>query len=100
VWYINQDETGHVITFQCKAWMDTVRMAMMIDLIWKPINLFDGSMLGWIDNCGSHKTAAIEELLAELAIYVALFPKTMTTILQMLDLIVNRSIKQNIRTHL
>ena len=78
-----------MITSQCKAWMDTVRMAMMIDLIWKPINDTDGGMLVWMDNCGSHKTAAIEALLTFLKIYVALFPKTMTAILQMLDLIVN-----------
>jgi len=97
-WYIIQDGTGHVITSQCKAWMDTVRMAMMIDLIWKPINDTDRGMLVWMDNCGSHKTAAIEALLGLLKIYVALFPKNMTAILQMLDLIVNGPIKQNIRT--
>ena len=97
-WYIIQDGTGHVVTSQYQAWMDTVRMVMMIDLMWKPINDTDRGMLAWMDNCGSHKTAAIEALLALLKIYFAWFTKNMTAILQMLDLIVNGPIKQNIRT--
>ena len=98
VWYIIQDETGHVITSQYKAWMDSVRMAMMIDLIWNIVCARDNGMLVWMDNCGSHKTTAIEGLLKELKINVALFPKNMTAILQMLDLIVNGPIKRNLRS--
>ena len=71
---------------------------MIIDLIWYPINDTDEDILVFMDNCGGHKTAAIEKLLDELAIYVALFPKNMTAILQMLDLMVNGPIKKNIRT--
>ena len=53
--------------------MVTVRMAMMIDLIWNPFNDIDEDILVFMDNCGGHKTAAIEKLLDERAIYVALF---------------------------
>jgi len=34
--YIIQAGTGHVLTSQYKAWNDTVRMAMIIDLVWVP----------------------------------------------------------------
>jgi len=34
--YLIHTRTGNVITSQYKAWNDTVRMAMLIDLILKP----------------------------------------------------------------
>ena len=33
--YLIHDVTGDVITSQCKAWNDTVHLAMLIDLILK-----------------------------------------------------------------
>ena len=95
--YIIHNATGHVITSQHKAWNDTVRMAMIIDLVWNPRKLKDIQMLIWMDNCGSHKTAAIEKLLEELGIQIAFYPPNMTGYLQMLDLVVNGPIKQHTR---
>ena len=96
-WYIINTTTGHVITSQVKAWNDTVRMAMLIDLIWLPIRQRDGGMIVWMDNCGSHKTQAIVDLLQYHDISVAMFPPNMTAFLQMLDLVVNGPIKQHTR---
>ena len=55
-----------MITSQYKAWNNTVRMAMIADLVWVLIKRRDGKMMLWMDNCGPHKTTAIEELLEEL----------------------------------
>lgn len=97
-WYIINSRTGHVVTSQHKAWNDTVRMAMWVELVMGPIKERDGKMLIWFDNCGSHKTFAVEKLLRELGIDIALLPPNMTDILQVLDLVVNGPLKRHIRT--
>ena len=53
---------GHVITSQYKAYNDYVRMAMMIDLIFKPAATANGGkLLMWCDNCSIH-TSHVEKL--------------------------------------
>lgn len=48
---------GHVICSQHKAWNDTIRMAMYIEQIMKPLHDKNGGKsLTWADNCGCHKT--------------------------------------------
>ena len=95
----HEDGTGHVLTSQYKAWNDTVRMAMIIDLVWVPTKNKDlqNKMLVWIDNCGLHQTAAVKQLLKDAKIEVMFFPPNMTGYLQMLDLVVNGPIKNHLR---
>jgi hypothetical protein len=65
VHYIIHRETGIVMTSQVKAWNDTVRMCMWLDLVMKPIMDRDGKMLIWMDNCGSHNTKAVSKRMGE-----------------------------------
>jgi hypothetical protein len=89
--------TGDVITSQHKAWNDTVRMCMWLDLIMAPIKK-DTKMLLWMDNCGSHLTLAVVKVMEEIEIDLALYPKNMTGIMQVLDLVVNGPVKAHTRT--
>lgn len=93
---INGESVGHVITSQSKAWNDSVRLAMWLDVVCAPLNL-NKDMLIWSDNCGSHCTDAITELFKKLHIHNAHYPKNTTSILQVMDLVVNGPIKQHVR---
>ena len=73
VWYLKHTVTGHVITSQHKAWNDTVRMAMWIELILEPLFLEEGKLLLWMDNCKLHKVPIIEELFDRLGVNVAFY---------------------------
>ena len=100
--YYLEHSDGHIVTSQCKAWNDQVRMAMYIDLIvMKAIKRLSPRFLLWMDNCGPHMTKAIEELLVENEIdeMLVYFPKNCTDILQPLDLIVNKVLKSMIRRY-
>ena len=56
-------------------------------------------MLLWCDNCGSHKTSSVLEVIDEIGVDVAFLPKNMTGELQVLDLVVNGPLKAHIRTN-
>jgi hypothetical protein len=88
---------GHVITSQCKAWNDSIRMAMLIDLILKRRADSHGDLFLWMDNCGSHKTSFLSKVYEEAKTTVGLLPPNMTSKLQVLDLVVNGPIKAHIR---
>ena len=96
--YIIHDETGHVITSQVKAWNDTVRMVLWFEVIIKPLKEKLGKILIWCDNCGSHKTSSVTEVINEIGADVCFLPKNMTGELQVLDLVVNGPLKAHIRT--
>ena len=95
--YLIHSVSGHVITSQVKAWNDTVRMCMWYELIMLPIRNRLGKMLMWCDNCGSHLTQAVKNVITECDIDVAYLPKNMTSELQVLDLVVNGPLKAHIR---
>ena len=97
--YLRHTTTHHVITSQFKAWNDTVRMMMWVELIINPIKERDSKLLLWFDNCGCHKTAVIEQVMKDLDIKVACLPPNMTAILQVLDLVVNGPLKAHIRNN-
>lgn len=64
--YLHNIHTGHIVTSQHKAWNDTPRMAMYIDLILKPQKAARGGKLAvWMDNCKIHKTVEMMALFAE-----------------------------------
>ena len=98
-WYLIHSTTGDIITSQYRAWNDTVRMMMWIELVINPIKIRNRKLLLWFDNCGCHKTASVEEILANLEINVACLPPNMTAILQVLDLVVNGPLKAHIRNN-
>ena len=98
-WYLRHTTTHHIITSQYKAWNDTVRMMMWVELVINPIKERDSKLLLWFDNCGCHKTAAIEQVMKDLDIKVACLPPNMTAILQVLDLVVNGPLKAHIRNN-
>jgi DDE superfamily endonuclease len=100
-WYLRHKTNHHIITSQYKAWNDTVRMMMWIELVINPVKErdIDKKLLLWFDNCGCHKTAAIEHIMSELGINVACLPPNMTAILQVLDLVVNGPLKAHIRNN-
>ena len=89
--------TGHVVTSQCKAWNDNVRMVMWYELVMHPIKTKFGKMLLWCDNCGSNRTSSVRDTIHETDIDVAFLPPNMTSELQVLDLVVNGPIKSHIK---
>ena len=56
-----------------------------------PIRNNLGRMFIWCDNCGSHLTQAVKDVIVECNIDVAFLPENMTGELQVLDLVVIRS---------
>ena len=95
--YIIHEISGNVITSQYKAWNDTVRMVMWYELVMQPMRMKLGKMLLWCDNCGSHKTSSVRDIILETDIDVAFLPPNMTSELQVLDLVVNGPIKSHIK---
>jgi hypothetical protein len=96
-YYIINTHTGAVITSQFKAWNDTVRMIMWLELVVKPLKEKLNDLLIWFDNCGCHKTAVVDEVIHDLNVYVACLPPNMTGVLQVLDLVVNGPLKAHCR---
>lgn len=96
-WYIINEHTGAVITSQYKAWNDTVRMIMWLELIIKPLKEKLGKLLIWFDNCGCHKTDVVDDVINSLQVHVACLPPNMTGVLQVLDLVVNGPLKAHSR---
>ena len=96
-YYIINQHTGHVITSQYKAWNDSIRMIMWLEIVIKPLRIRLGRLLIWFDNCGCHKTAAVDEVIGELDVQIALLPRNMTGVLQVLDLVVNGPLKAHTR---
>ena len=97
--YLIHDDTGHIITSQYKAWNDTVRMVLWFEVVIKPLKDKIGKILIWCDNCGSHKTTSVMDIIAEIGVDVVFLPKNMTGELQVLDLVVNGPLKAHIRTN-
>lgn len=95
--YIRHTVTGHVVTSQCKAWNDTTRMVMWFELVMKPIKEENTKLMIWCDNCGSHKTSSVKDVITETGIDVAFLPPNMTGELQVLDLVVNGPIKAHVK---
>lgn len=95
--YLKHTITGHIITSQVKAWNGTTRMVMWFELVMKPIRDMLGELLIWCDNCGSHKTNSVKDIIEETDIDVAFLPPNMTAELQVLDLVVNGPIKAHVK---
>lgn len=95
--YLIHDESKHVITSQCKAWNNSIRMVMWYQVVMAPLKDVLGKMLLWCDNCGSHRTECVKKAIGDAGIDVAFLPRNMTGELQVLDLVVNGPLKAHIR---
>jgi hypothetical protein len=97
--YMKHIVSGDIITTQHKAWNDTVRMAMYIDLILKPAaTVRGGKLFLWMDNCSAHKVETLEPLFLEAGVETAYLPPNTTYMLQVLDLVVNGPLKAYLRS--
>jgi hypothetical protein len=111
VWFLRHSITGDVITCQAKAWNDTARMLMYVELILDPIaritrpaeqsgtrNKFNrGGHFLWMDNFSVHNNKDVLQALTNKGVVVGFYPPNMTGDLQILDLVVNRLLKQLMR---
>ena len=96
--YLIHNISGEIITSQIKGWNDTIRMAMLIDLILKPQAILrEGKLLVWMDNCSAHHVEALSSIFKEANVEVSFLPPNTTYLLQVLDLVVNGPLKAHIR---
>mmetsp|Transcript_13433 Transcript_13433/g.45300 ORF Transcript_13433/g.45300 Transcript_13433/m.45300 type:complete len:227 (+) Transcript_13433:494-1174(+) len=92
--YLINNETLEVITIQLKAWMDTAGIVM-----WNEVQIAawaarrtGRACIVW-DNCGPHKTKAVQESFARTKVTQEELTPKMTDILQVMDLITNGPVK-------
>ena len=91
-------EDGHVVTIQNRAWMDTIRLCMWIDVQLGPYFAKKrGRCANVWDNCGPHSTVAVQEYAENWGVRNMPLPKNMTDVLQVMDLVVNSPVKSGIR---
>ena len=92
------DAQLNVVTIQHKAWMDTARVCMWIDVQLGPFYAMKRgrAALVW-DNCGPHGTAACSAMAEEWGIELMPLPPNMTDVLQVMDLVVNAPVKAAVR---
>ena len=64
-------------------------MIMYMDLILKTLkSKLLGKLLVWMDNASLHKTEAVKDVLKELRLFFAFYPVKMTSVMQILDLVI------------
>ena len=95
------NEKGDLITLQHKAWMDAVLIIMWAELIVAPWAVdAEGKrepvFVVW-DNFRAHTTDEVKSRLLELCIRQGTLPPNMTSELQPMDLIVNFTLKSEVR---
>ena len=100
VWYLKHEATKHIITSQFKAYMDTIRMLMYIELVVAEYMRDAGltELFLWMANYAAHNTVAVQRMLSKYNILTPFFPPNMTPYLQTCDLVVNAPIKRKERT--
>jgi len=96
--YIINTATKVVITANSTAWMDSVTMAMWVEVQLGPWATESGRpKLLVMDNCGPHSVPAVQATFAAQGIAVQKLPPNMTGELQVMDLVVNGPLKAAIR---
>ena len=96
--YLIHKVTLAVITIQHKAWMDTARCCMWVDLQLGPYFAKKRGRCALIwDNCGPHGVAATRDMCDTWRIFDDRLPPNMTDVLQVMDLIVNSPMKAGAR---
>lgn len=81
--YLINEKTLEVVTVQHRAWMDTpgVIMWAQVQLQWWAARRTGRVLVVW-DNCGPHKTQAVQDAFKEMDIFQEELPPKMTDILQ------------------
>jgi hypothetical protein len=101
--YLKHKTSGHIIASQYKAWNDTIRQMMWLDLVMGPIQKKAESTGDKVfiiqDNCGLHKTDLVEQQYVDLHMLPAFLPENVTGILEVMDLMVNGVLKADQRKH-
>jgi len=76
--YLIHVTSGAVSTSQYKAWNDTIRMAIFIELVLKPYAAANGDKLVlWMDNYSVHKVNTLKERYAKHGIEAVYLPRNM-----------------------
>jgi hypothetical protein len=89
---------GHIVTLQEKAWMDTARACMWLELIVGPLALNEPIVVVW-DNCGSHNTKGVHDFAKRLCngnIHLCNLIENTTDLLQPMDLVINAPIEADL----
>ena len=87
---------GVVATTQVKAWMDEVRTLMWIDQVWKPYVSGRRALLA-LDTFSAHLTDKVRDAFAKCGTELLIIPGGCTSILQPLDVSINKPFKGCIR---
>ncbi len=96
--YLIHAASGAIITANSSAWMDSVCMAMWIDLQLGPwVKRKNRPVLLIMDNCGPHNVTAIRDIFRENKVEVMTLPPNTTALLQPMDLVVNGPLKSALR---
>ena len=98
--YLRHNVSGHVITAQHKAWMDTPGMVLWADILlapWKAKVSSAGELAMVWDNCGPHSVKVVLDTFNAYGINPLALPPNVTDDLQPMDLHVNGGLKQEIR---
>ena len=114
IWYIKH-VNGHIVTAQSRAWNDTARMLMYVELVLGPMSDGAESIVGglttrkggnaserpkhflWMDNFSVHNSDDVRKELKRRQVEAGFYPPNMTGELQVLDVVVNKNLKQLIR---
>jgi len=96
--FIEDLNTGTIITCNNKAWMDTVTLIMWGEVQIGPyaeaqLKAGNGRTIIVWDNCGPHTREYVKKLFEEMGIDVICLPKNMTWLLQVVDVIINGPLK-------
>ena len=96
--YIKDNETGAIITCQNKAWMDQIGLIMWCDLMVGPWTQAHGkkAIIIW-DNFSPHLSDLVKSEFKKWGIDVTELPPNMTSLLQVVDLIINAPVKADQR---
>ena len=98
--YLKHAVTGHVITAQHKAWMDSANMVMYFELVLEPWQQRRGKPILIIsDNCAVHKAWPVQQRFSASggSITMKHFSPNITPWKQPLDIVVNASLKKKMQ---
>ncbi len=85
---------GYVIVSQSKAWMNSAKFSMYMDLILCKSTEKEEKLFLWLDNCSSHRAYNLTEKLKQISsLQFAFLPENTIDNLQPLDLEINGPLK-------
>ncbi len=94
---VSQVASNVVCTVQKNAWMDEPTFLYWTDSIWNQFSLSNQPKYLLMDSCAVHETAAIKEAPGNHGTKVLYTPRGFTSRLQVLDVGVNKPLKQYMR---